>query len=64
MVMNNNGQLAEPLARPNEQQELELMSKQQEGGVIREGGPVAEGNASINNNNLCDETFTCEQCNE
>ena len=31
MVMNNNGQLAEPLAQPNEQEELELMSKPQEG---------------------------------
>ena len=60
MVMNNNGQLAEPLARPYEQQEPEEMIKPQEGGVIREGGPVVEGNASINNDNPSDETFTCE----
>ena len=64
MVMNNNGQLAEPLAPYIEQQDSELKIKPQEGGVIREGGPAAEGDASINNNNFSGETFTCEQCNE
>ena len=60
MVMNIDGQLADPLAPPNEQHEPEYISKPREGGVIREGGPAAEGDASNNDNNLSDETFTCE----
>ena len=62
--MNNDGQLAEPLVRLNDEQEPELISKPREGGFIREGGPAAEGDASNNNNNLSADTFTCEQCNE
>ena len=59
MVMNNDGQLADPLA-PIEQQQPELINKPQEGGIIREGGPAPEGNANSNHNNAPSDTFTCE----